>query len=117
KIERTAIVNLTAIRTLGGTDEGKTQAVRRYILGLTLLAAVAPNDLFLRQGCLLVQSADSPPVAELVYRDGKRSRFTMSLEEAESYAKSAADAFGVGEDRQARFDKKLAQAVFKKASK
>ncbi len=114
-IERSAIVNLTAIRTLGGPDEGKTRAVRRYILGLTLLAAVAPNDLFLRQGCLLVQSAE--PEAKLVYRNGKREDFTLSFDDVESYAKAAAEAFGVGEDREAKFDKKLAQGVFKKASK
>jgi len=116
RIERTTILNLTAIRALGASEE-RGQALRRYILGLALLAAAAPVDLFLRQGCFLVHSLEEPPRGELVYRDGRRESFLVTVEEAEAYARAAASSFGVGEDREAKFDKKLAQAVYKKASK
>ena len=117
RIERTTILNLTAMRALGAPTEQKRQALRRYILGLALLVAVAPIDLFLRQGCLLVQSLEEPPNSELVYRDGRREQISIASEEAEAYARAAAESFGVGENRTAKFDKKIAQAVFKKAAK
>ncbi|MYJ75267.1 MAG: type I-U CRISPR-associated protein Cas7, partial [Gammaproteobacteria bacterium] len=116
RIERSTILNLTAVRALGALPD-EQRALRRYILGLSLLAAVAPVDLFLRQGCLLVQSIEEPPSGQLVYRDGRREQFSVTVEEAEFYAREAANKFGVGKDRHARFDKKLAQAVFKKAAK
>lgn len=115
-IERTTILNLTAIRALGAPEKER-QAVRRYVLGLALLTAIAPVDLFLRQGCLLVQSLEEPPEGELVYRDGRREPFSTSLGEAEDYVRAAAIAFGVGESREVKFDKKLAQAVYQRAAK
>ena len=116
RIERTTILNLTAIRALGAPTE-KQQALRRYILGLALVAAAAPVDLFLRQGCMLVQSLEEPPGGEVVYRDGRREPFSVTIEVAEGYAKAAATSLGVGQNRQAEFDKKLAQAVYQKAAK
>ena len=117
RIERTTILNLTAMRALGALAEHERQALQRYILGLALLAAVAPIDLFLRQGCLLVQSLEEPPISELVYRNGRREPLSIASEEAEAYARAAAESFGVGENRTAKFDKKTAKAVFKKAGK
>ncbi len=52
-IERTVTINLVALRTLRGEDAEKTKQIRRYILGLALLAATEEIDLFLREGCLL----------------------------------------------------------------
>jgi CRISPR-associated protein Csb1 len=46
-IERDVTVNLIALRRLSG-DRG--EILRRYILGLSLVAAVAPLEAFLRQG-------------------------------------------------------------------
>ena len=116
RLERSTILNLTAIRALGARPD-EQKALRRYILGLALLAALAPVDLFLRQGCLLVQSIEVPPSGQLVYRDGRREGFSVTVEEAVDYARETAYKFGVGENRRAIFDKKLAQAVFKKAEK
>ena len=112
RLQRSTILNLTAIRALGALPD-EQEALRRYILGLALLAAVAPVDLFLRQGCLLVQSIEEPPSGQLVYRDGRREEFSVTAEEAEGYAREAADKFGVGENRHAKFDKKLAQKAAK----
>jgi len=52
-IERTVTVNLVALRGLRGADDTKTAEVRKYLLGLSLVAATAEIDLFLREGCHL----------------------------------------------------------------
>jgi CRISPR-associated protein Csb1 len=52
RIEREVTVNLLALRGLRG-GASNTNDVRRYLLGLTLLAATSEMDLFLREGCLL----------------------------------------------------------------
>lgn len=116
-ILRTTIVNLTGLRALGAASSEERTALRRYILGLTLIAAFAPDDFFLRQGCLLVSAAEKPIEAKVVYRDGRRGDFSIALEEIQSFAKTAAEAFGVGEDRVVSFDPKAAKEVLKKASK
>jgi CRISPR-associated protein Csb1 len=69
-IEREVTVNLIALRGLGGTlpdpKDGTTRVdaaddIRRYLLALSLVAATAEIDLFLREGCLLryAESGDS----------------------------------------------------------
>jgi CRISPR-associated protein Csb1 len=105
-IVRTTVLNLTALRALGGTVD-----LRRYILGLTLIAALAPADLFLRQGCLLVRDASRPVESKLVYRDGRQEDFADAAGAAEAFAEAAAQKFGVGESRVVDFDPKLAKAV------
>jgi CRISPR-associated protein Csb1 len=61
-IEREVTVNLLALRGLRGgeesTDKTVTDHLRRYLLGLTLLAATSEMDLFLREGCLLRYGGD-----------------------------------------------------------
>ena len=51
--ERDVTVNLVALRRLEGSDAARTKAIRRYILGLSLIAACDDQDLFLRSGCQL----------------------------------------------------------------
>lgn len=53
RIEREVTVNLVALRGLRGTTEEETKWIRKYLLGLSLLAATADIDLFLREGCHL----------------------------------------------------------------
>jgi CRISPR-associated protein Csb1 len=55
RIEREITVNLVALRGLRGESKIKdeTDNVRRYLLGLALLAALQDMDMFLREGCLL----------------------------------------------------------------
>lgn len=53
RIEREVTVNLVALRGLRGADPEETANIRKYLLGLSLLAATADIDLFLREGCLL----------------------------------------------------------------
>jgi len=52
-IERDIVVNLVALRNIHGATEAMSQAIRRYLLSLSLLAATADIELFLREGCNL----------------------------------------------------------------
>lgn len=109
-IRRDVTVNLVALRRLGGASD---DALRRYLLGLALLAAGEPLDPFLRQGCLLVPDSDSDAVWTSVQRDGRRESFAWAGDVVRAYADEAATAFGVGPARTVRFDVKLARADMK----
>jgi CRISPR-associated protein Csb1 len=104
-------VNLIAIRRLRGGDT--TEALRRYILGLSLVAATAPLDGFLRAGCLLVPKADARAPWREVARNGERMDVVMDASAVRSFAADAASAFGVGESRMVKFDPRLAKADLK----
>ena len=113
-IRRDVTVNLVALRRLNGENG---QALRRYVLGLALVAATAPLDGFLRAGCLLTLDPDDAGDWQAVSRDGTRE--TVHLDEAIAldYAHSAADAFGVGSGHRVTFDKSLAKADTKAKTK
>ena len=104
-ILRNIIINLIALRRLEGENG---QALRRYVLGLALVAATAPMDGFLRAGCLLTLDPDEKGKWQSVARSGERITVDLNEETALKYARSAADTFGVGESYQVTFDKKLA---------
>ena len=65
-------------------------------------------DGFLRAGCLLTLDPDDPGGWHSVARSGERAPVTLNEEDALSYARRAADAFGVGKSSRVAFDKKLA---------
>ena len=102
---RNVTVNLIALRRLDGDD---SQTLRRYLLGLALVAATAPMDGFLRAGCLLTLAPDEPGGWHSVARSGERVAVGLNEDTALHYARRAADAFGVGESHRVAFDKKLA---------
>ena len=106
-----------ALRQLEEANTKVTQALRHYVLGLSLVAATAPFDPFLRQGCLLVPDPNETAKWSLVKRSGKRTAVDLNEQTALSYAKSAAEAFGVGPSRQLSFNKELAQEDAKKDKK
>ena len=107
-IERDITVNLIALRRLhSGSQDG--QALRRYILGLSLVAATAPLDLFLRQGCLLVPDIETPRQWNLIERDGTRREAELTEDLVHGYASEAAEVFGVGENQSVKFDKEKAK--------
>lgn len=118
-IRRDATVNLAAIRRLavleadGKPSTERTQALRRYILGLTLVALTAPQDSFLRAGCNLVPNIDKPREFVVVGSDGKRTDFSLSHEEALKYAQDAKDKFSV---RTTDLEKEFLQSSAEKAS-
>lgn len=106
-IERHVTVNLIALRRLRGGEN--SQALRRYILGLALVAATEPLDGFLRQGCLLTAHPDKPSTWESVGRDGIRVPVQLDQPFTVKYAKVARAAFPVAADKIYAFRKELAQ--------
>jgi CRISPR-associated protein Csb1 len=109
-IRRDATLGLAALRLLSvGKDAEKTLALRRYILGLALVAFTRNPSGYLRQGCLLVLDPDKPAERVEVHPDGRRTQFTVTHEQALAYAIVAAKAFGVGENRTVEFDKERAK--------
>lgn len=113
-IVRTTIVNFTALRNLAAANQEK-DSLLLYILGLALVAALAPDDnLFLRQGCLLVASS-KPAQRKLIYRDGTTEDWVVPFKDVEEFAKKAAEEFKVGPDREVHFDSKLANELVKSA--
>jgi CRISPR-associated protein Csb1 len=57
-IERDITVNLIALRGLRGGTAEETKHIQKYLLGLSLVAATADIDLFLREGCNLRYSGE-----------------------------------------------------------
>lgn len=109
-VRRDATLSLAALRLLfAGDDQKKTLALRRYILGLSLVAFVSNSSTYLRQGCNLVPS-EKPRDFQLVHANGKRDQIDITPESALSYATAAAKAFGVAKERTVEFDPKLASA-------
>lgn len=113
-IERDVTVNLVALRRLRGGDG---DSLRRYVLGLSLVAAIEPLDGFLRQGCLLVPDLAHPAAWEVVARNGARTSVHLGSKEVVAYAEKMATSFGVGESQTVAFEKVLAKADVKKADK
>jgi CRISPR-associated protein Csb1 len=120
-IRRDATLHLAALRLLVARDkdEGKreeTLALRRYILGLALTAFTYSPSGYLRQGCNVVLDPEKKREVKAVYGDGRREDVVVpsatdpvTHELAFDFAKAAATAFGVGQDREVPFDKDLAK--------
>ena len=92
-IQRDVTVNLVALRAINGADEEKTKNVRRYLLALTLIAATAEIDLFLREGCHL-RYADED-LWNAIPRRGEPKPIDLTSENAQKtlleYARSAVE--------------------------
>jgi CRISPR-associated protein Csb1 len=114
-IRRDVTVGLAALRRLavleanGTLSVDRTKALRRYILGITLVALTAPQDPYLRQGCNLVPDLDKPREFKVVNLDGTRPDASVSHDEAVKYARAAMKEFRIGKDREERFDASLAE--------
>ena len=116
-IVRDVTVNMLALRRVQSTEKGSE--LRRYLLGLSLVAATHGGDGFYRQGCLLTPDPAKPGAWTLVQRNGRRDRdVALTQEVALAYAQRAAKAFGVGPDRtNDRFNKDFAKADAAEAKK
>ncbi|MEY4515171.1 MAG: hypothetical protein RLZZ450_7293 [Pseudomonadota bacterium] len=114
-IVRDVTINLVAVRRLRGG--AATEALRRYILGLSLVAATEPLDGFLRAGCILVPKASAKTPWVEVARTGERSDVVLEAAAVRSFAAEAANKFGVGADRVVKFDAKLAREDLKASDK
>ena len=112
EIRRDVTINLIALRRLRGGGDGSV--LRRYVLGLTLAAATAPLDGFLRQGCLVTPDPDASATWEIVGRDGVREGVRLDEDTALAFAQRAAYEFSVAAERTVAFDKALAKSDTKK---
>lgn len=93
---RTATLALAALRMLNsGTDVEQTLTLRRYILGLSLVAFTYSPSGYLRQGCLLVSDKSKPYEFVEVHPNGDRKPLTLTHADALAYATAAAKEFGV----------------------
>lgn len=109
-IRRDATFSLAALRLLSaGMDLERTLSLRRYVLGLSLVALTLSASTYLRQGCNLVPDPGKPREFSLIQSDGVRDAFRLTHAEALEFAILAAGAFGVGQSREAVFDKDLAK--------
>jgi CRISPR-associated protein Csb1 len=111
-VRRDAILSLAALRLLAASNSERTLALRRYILGLSLVAFTSNAATYLRQGCNLVPS-EKPREFKLVHSTGQRDSLSLTLVDSLSFATAAANAFVVGEGRNVTFDPKLAVSDIK----
>jgi CRISPR-associated protein Csb1 len=117
-IRRDAALSLAALQRIkAGDDAEQTLKLRRYILGLSLVALTAEPDPYLRQGCNLVLDTNQPAELYEVYRNGDRKPFTLAHDDAIAFASLAAQSFGVGAGQTVAFDKKKAKEDVKKKDK
>jgi CRISPR-associated protein Csb1 len=94
RIEREVTVNLVALRGLRGADPEETVAIRKYLLGLSLMAATAEIELFLREGCLLRYADNKGDAWYPVPRRGKPTNtVALSAETSKQYAGMSAEHF------------------------
>lgn len=114
EIRREAVLNLVPVRALksqSGTA-GDDLTLRRYILGLALVAFTAPSETFLREGCQLVPADNGGVEWKLVKHDGTRSDFNIDHQDTLRFATDAARTFRVDQPKEpAKFDADLASKV------
>lgn len=109
-IRRDATLALAALRLLpAGADAKATLALRRYILGLALVAFTRLPSGYLRQGTILVLDPDREQQFVEVMPNGKRVPAAITHEQALEYATATAKEFGVGPSRSEAFDPERAK--------
>jgi CRISPR-associated protein Csb1 len=92
RVEREVTVNLVALRGLRGKDAPETKAIRKYLLGLSVMAATADIEMFLREGCLL-RYAESADQWYKVPRRGEPNSINLDVGTVKSYAMQSAGHF------------------------
>ncbi len=111
-IVRNVTVNLVALRGLRGEDTQATREITRYLLGLTLTAATAEIDLYLREGCHLRYGEED--TWTIVPRRGAPIPVDLSSEPArclvEDFTRDAAEPFRSGWPETLTFDFDMAAA-------
>ena len=105
EIRRDVIINLIALRRLNAKNHKNT---RQYILGLAAVAATAPLDGFLRQGCLITPDPNTPSQWQSIGRDGTRHDMDLNEKNAFEFASKSAKFFEVGSSRELEFEKNRA---------
>lgn len=119
EIVRRATLSLVGVRELVAKDNGETRKLRRYILGLALVALTADQGktLNLRQGCQLVRFGNADGSMKVVSADGTRNEVALTGAAALQFAKEVAHVFVVGNSREAKFKKERAKKEIAKVKK
>jgi CRISPR-associated protein Csb1 len=98
-IRRDATLGFAALRRLavleanGTVSIDRTDALRRYILGLALVALTATQESYLRQGCNLVPANEGKfRKFEIIHANGKRVRIFEQQKDVDEFKKQAPDA-------------------------
>lgn len=107
-IRRDATLALAALRLIASANDDDTMKLRRYILGLALVAFTKLPGGYLRQGTILVN--DGERSFDEVAADGTRTKVALTHELALKFAEAAAVAFVVGDSRTVSFEGKTAKA-------
>jgi CRISPR-associated protein Csb1 len=114
EIRREAVLNLVPLRGLcaeSGRDEDNL-VLRRYILGLALVAFTAPPETWLREGCHLVRDCSRPEEWQAVKHNGTRDALSVTDDNALEFANAAAEMFGIRQpEAPAEWDADLAREV------
>lgn len=116
EVRRDATLGLVPLRLLAaGADQVNGLALRRYLLGLALVAFTCKPTGYLRQGCLLVRDPKRAAENEFaeVYFNGDRKPVGIDHDDALAYATAAAALFGVGPSETVPFDRDRAKVDVK----
>jgi CRISPR-associated protein Csb1 len=114
-IRRDAVLALSALKLLRADTPENTTKLRRYILGLALVAFTKLPLEYYRQGTILVRDTDPEKQREFktVHADGTRADAPITHEAALAFAQAAAAEFGVGENKTVPFDAAKAKTDLK----
>lgn len=112
-IRRDAVLALSALRLINADTPENTAKLRRYILGLALVAFTKLPLAYYRQGTILTLDPDKPREFKAVNNDGSREDAAISHDDALAFAQVAAEAFAVKpQNHLFIFDTKLAKTTF-----
>jgi CRISPR-associated protein Csb1 len=96
RIDREITVNLVALRNIRGNTDKETREIHRYLLALSLIAATADLDFFLRSGCQL-RIPETTDNWSIVPRRGACESITLSPDSVSEtlldYARGAVQPF------------------------
>lgn len=114
EIRRIGLLNINVIRNLKGDGPDETAKLQRYLLGLALVAFVAPPELDLREGCELARELGTHPEIKIRYINSEET-IDLNPEAVLHFARTAAREFVVGTSKKVKFDKNEAAIEIKKA--
>lgn len=116
-VRRDATLALSALKLLKAENPEETLKLQRYLLGLSLVAFTKLPLGYYRQGTILVLDPDLPREVLAVAYTGTRASISISHDKALTFAKAAAEAFGVGENMEVAFSKDAAKKAIDEAKK
>jgi CRISPR-associated protein Csb1 len=101
-IQRDVTINLVALRGLNGGKQ--TDALRKYLLALSILSGTADIELFLREGCHLRYANDADQWYTVPRRGGNSLVDLVSIESRKLLLKYASEAYSQFKDAWSKID-------------